>query len=44
MLVERLKNIKVIPLADESFGVRSMCTYIETPDVKILTDPGVSLG
>jgi len=44
MLVERLKNIKVIPIADESFGVRSMCTYIETPDVKILIDPGVSLG
>ena len=38
-----LKNIKVTPLAAESFGVRSMCTYVETPDVKILLDAGVSL-
>ena len=35
--------MKVTPLAFESFGVRSMCTFIET-DVKILVDPGTSLG
>ena len=39
-----LKKIKVIPLADESFGVRSMCTLIETADTKILLDAGVSLA
>ena len=39
-----LQKIKVVPLAAESFGVRSMCTYVETPDVKVLLDPGVSLG
>jgi len=39
-----LKKIKVYPLAFESFGVRSMCTYVETPDVKILLDAGVALG
>ncbi len=39
-----LKHVKVVPIAAESFGVRSMCTYIETPDVKLLIDPGVSLG
>jgi len=38
-----LKHIHVVPLAAESFGVRSMCTYVETPDVKILLDAGVSL-
>ncbi len=38
-----LDNIRVVPLAAESFGVRSMCTYVETPDVKILLDAGVSL-
>ncbi|MBS7616861.1 hypothetical protein KEJ45_06665 [Candidatus Bathyarchaeota archaeon] len=38
-----LKNLKVKPLAAESLGVRSMCTYVETPDVKILLDAGVSL-
>jgi predicted metallo-beta-lactamase superfamily hydrolase len=38
-----LKCIRVFPLAAESFGVRSMCTYVETPDVRILLDAGVSL-
>jgi len=38
-----LKYIHVKPLAAESLGVRSMCTYVETPDVKILLDAGVSL-
>ena len=44
MVYNPLKKITVIPIADESFGVRSMCTYIETKDVKVLIDPGVSLG
>jgi predicted metallo-beta-lactamase superfamily hydrolase len=38
-----LNKIKVTPLAAESFGVRSMCTLVETPDVKVLLDAGVSL-
>lgn len=38
-----LNKIKVIPLAAESLGVRSMCTFVETPDVKVLLDAGVSL-
>lgn len=38
------KKIKVIPLAEESFGVRSMCTYVETSDTKILLDAGASLA
>jgi predicted metallo-beta-lactamase superfamily hydrolase len=38
-----LEHIKVVPLAAESFGVRSMCTYVETRDAKILLDAGVSL-
>jgi predicted metallo-beta-lactamase superfamily hydrolase len=38
-----LNRIKVTPLAAESFGVRSMCTMVETPDVKVLLDAGVSL-
>ncbi len=38
-----LKLIHVVPLAAESLGVRSMCTYVETPDVRILLDAGVSL-
>ena len=37
-------DVELIPLADESTGVRSMCLYVETPDVRILLDPGVSLA
>jgi len=39
-----LHQIKVVPLAAESLGVRSMCTFVETPDVRVLLDAGVSLG
>jgi predicted metallo-beta-lactamase superfamily hydrolase len=39
-----LKHISLVPLAAESLGVRSMCTYVETPDLKMLLDAGVSLG
>ena len=39
-----LKKIRVIPLAAESLGVRSMATFVETVDVKILLDAGVSLA
>ncbi len=35
--------MKIIPLAFESLGVRSMATYIET-DQKILIDPGTSIA
>lgn len=38
-----LRHIRVIPLAAESLGVRSMCTYVETPDLRVLLDGGVSL-
>ena len=45
--MEKAKNpltkIKVAPQATESFGVRSMCTLVETPDVSVLLDAGVSL-
>jgi len=37
-------KIRIFPLAYESLGVRSMSTYVETPDVKVLLDAGVSLG
>ncbi len=37
-------KIKITPLAFESMGVRSMCTFIETKDLKVLVDPGVSVA
>ncbi|MCW4029262.1 MAG: hypothetical protein NWE92_06415 [Candidatus Bathyarchaeota archaeon] len=42
-VTDALKKIQVTPLAAESFGVRSMCTLVETPDVTVLLDAGVSL-
>jgi predicted metallo-beta-lactamase superfamily hydrolase len=38
-----LRKIKVTPLTAESFGVRSMCTLVETADVTVLLDAGISL-
>jgi len=36
--------LKITPLAFDSFGTRSMSTFVETRDLKILIDPGVSLA
>ncbi len=38
-----LDKIKVTPLASESLGVRSMCALVETPDLSVLLDAGISL-
>lgn len=43
VLNRMLKHIRVVPLAAESLGVRSMCTLVETADVRILLDAGASL-
>jgi predicted metallo-beta-lactamase superfamily hydrolase len=40
----RAELLNVKPLAFESFGVRSMATFVETYDVAVLIDPGVSLA
>jgi predicted metallo-beta-lactamase superfamily hydrolase len=39
-----MDGMSIRPLATESLGVRSTCVYIQTPDVRVLVDPGVSLG
>jgi len=36
--------VNVELLAFDSMGVRSMCTFVETDDVKITIDPGISLA
>lgn len=36
--------LTVKPLAFDSFGVRSMATFVETDDVAVLIDPSVSLA
>ncbi len=35
---------RIVPLAFDSFGVRSMATFVETDNLKVLIDPGVSLA
>lgn len=44
MEMKLLKNIRILPIASDSMGVRSMACAIETPDLKILLDPGCTLG
>jgi len=39
-----MEKISVTPLAFESLGVRSMCTLVETSDVRVLVDPGLSVA
>jgi predicted metallo-beta-lactamase superfamily hydrolase len=39
-----LYNMKIKPIAFDSFGARSMCTVVETKDVKIVIDPSVALA
>ncbi len=36
--------MKVLPIAFDSLGVRSMATYVETSDVRVFIDPGVSVS
>src|SRR5207302_4276980 len=37
-------SVRVIPLAADSLGVRSMATYVEVGDTGILIDPGATLA
>jgi len=39
-----IEKMKIIPIASDSLGVRSMATYAETKDCKILIDPSAALG
>ncbi|MBD3226840.1 MAG: hypothetical protein GF329_01525 [Candidatus Lokiarchaeota archaeon] len=39
-----MKNTNLRVLASESLGVRSFATYIKTPDINVLIDPGCALG
>lgn len=36
--------MNIIPLASDSMGTRSMATFVETRDCKVLIDPAVALG
>ncbi len=36
--------MRIVPIAEESLGVRSVAMYVETDDLRILLDPGISLA
>lgn len=36
--------MKILPLAADSLGTRSMATFVETKEVRVLIDPAVRLG
>ena len=36
-------SVRIIPIAGESLGTRSMATFVKTRDCSILIDPGVAL-
>ncbi len=40
----RIGEIDLVPIASESLGVRSLCTMVSTPDVKLLLDPSAALA
>jgi len=40
----KIKDMKIIPIAFDSLGTRSMATFVQTDDIKIFIDPGVSLA
>ncbi len=39
-----MSAFRIVPIGFESMGVRSMCTFVQTPDVRVLIDAGVALG
>ncbi|MEM5790805.1 MAG: MBL fold metallo-hydrolase, partial [Candidatus Aenigmatarchaeota archaeon] len=39
-----MNNLKIIPIASDSMGVRSFCIQVITDDANILIDPSVSLA
>ncbi|TFF92320.1 hypothetical protein EU545_01280 [Candidatus Thorarchaeota archaeon] len=40
----RVGDIEILPLAAETMGVRSLCTAVATPDLRILFDPSAGLA
>ncbi|MGB9636268.1 MAG: MBL fold metallo-hydrolase [Thermoplasmata archaeon] len=36
--------MKVVPICSDSMGVRSLCVYVETEELKLLLDPSAALG
>ncbi len=40
----QLGEIEIEPLAAESLGVRSFCTLVKTPDIRLVLDPSAALA
>lgn len=39
----RIGEMSILPIYFDSMGAKSMCTFVQTPDVKILIDPGAAI-
>lgn len=39
-----IDEIEILPISAESMGVRSLCTFVRTPDISILLDPSAALA
>ena len=44
LILLKVIEMKIIPIAFDSMGTRAMACYIETKGIKIFIDPGVSLA
>lgn len=40
----QIGDIEIVPLAAESLGVRSFCTLVKTPDLRLVLDPSAALA
>jgi predicted metallo-beta-lactamase superfamily hydrolase len=39
----KVGEMAIIPVYFDSMGAKSMCTFVQTPDIKILIDPGAAI-
>lgn len=39
----KVGEMSILPIYFDSMGAKSMCTFVQTPDIKILIDPGAAI-
>ncbi len=39
----KVGEMAILPIFFDSMGAKSMCTFVQTPDIKILIDPGAAI-
>ena len=43
LVISGMKSLRFKPVWADSLGAKSFCTLVETPDVRVLIDPGVAI-